>query len=135
MPIELRAACDPVRMEALFSDGLSGEEDASARKRRSPETHNTNPTSSFRRRFLVGEKTFVKDVMWQRRRRVNDTRSAVTRPEPDNYGKKGRIGQCGKRGGVASWVPGTQERFTKFVTGITLELSSTRRGLFKRSVP
>ena len=52
----------------------------------------------------MGEKTFVKDVMWQRRRQVNDTRSAVTRPEPDNYGKKERFLQCGERDGVASWV-------------------------------
>src|ERR1035438_4963855 len=68
MPIQLRAACDPVRIEALLSDGSSGEYEASARKRRSAETHNRNPTSSFRRRFLVGRKIFDKNVMWQRRR-------------------------------------------------------------------
>src|ERR1017187_5197031 len=68
MPIQLRAACDPVRIEALFSDGSSGEYDANARNRRSAETHNRNPTSSFRRRFLVGEKIFEKNVMWQLRR-------------------------------------------------------------------
>src|SRR5208282_1737442 len=68
MPTQLRAACDPVRMEALLSEGSSGEYDASARKRRSAETHNRNPTSSFRRRFLVGVKSFKKNVMWQRRR-------------------------------------------------------------------
>ena len=65
MPIQLRAACDPVRIEALFSDGSSGEYDASARKRRSAETHNRIPTSSFKRRFLVGVKIFEKNVMWQ----------------------------------------------------------------------
>src|SRR5713101_5392649 len=32
--------------------------------------------------------------------------SAVTRPEPDNYGKKRRFLQCGERDGVASWVRG-----------------------------
>src|SRR5271170_1722244 len=68
MPIQLRAACDPVRMEALLSEGSSGEYDASARKKRSAETHNKNPTSSFRRRFLVGVKILAKNVMWQRRR-------------------------------------------------------------------
>jgi hypothetical protein len=73
MPIQLRAACDPVRMEALFSEGSSGEYDASARKRRSAETHNRNPTSSFRRRFLVGVKIFEKNVMWQRRRCPGET--------------------------------------------------------------
>ncbi len=106
MPIQLRAACDPVRMEALFSDGSSGEYDASARKRRSAETHSRNPTSSFRRRFLVGAKIFVKDVMWQRRRcfRAKSTHSTVTWPELDNYVKKRRFVQCGKRDGVASWV-------------------------------
>src|SRR5271167_4923065 len=67
MPIQLRAACDPVRTDALFSEGSSGEYDARARKRRSAETHNRNPTSSFRRRFLVGVKIFLKNVMWQRR--------------------------------------------------------------------
>jgi hypothetical protein len=33
------------------------------------------------------------------------THSAVTRPELDNYDKKRRFVQCGKEGGVASWVP------------------------------
>src|SRR5580658_715468 len=73
MPIQLRAACDPVRMDALFSEGSSGEYDASARKRRSAETHNRKPTSSFRRRFRVGVKTFEKNVMWQRRRCRSET--------------------------------------------------------------
>jgi hypothetical protein len=36
--------------------------------------------------------------------------SAVTRPEPDNYGKKRRFGQCGKRDGVASWVRAGNDR-------------------------
>src|SRR5580658_1772422 len=104
MPIQLRAACDPVRIDALFSDGSSGEYDAKARKRRSAETHNRNPTSSFRRRFLVGVKIFEKNVMWQRRRGAKPTHSAVTGPEPDNYDKKPRSLQCRKRAGLASWV-------------------------------
>src|ERR1035441_2176522 len=107
MPIQFLAACDPVSTEALLSDGSSGEYDASARKRRSAETHNRNPTSSFRRRFLVGAKMLEKNVMWQRRhRRAKLTPSAVTWPETHNYEKKGRFVQCGKRGGVASWVRG-----------------------------
>ena len=66
MPIQLRAACDPVSREALFSDGSSGEYDASARKRRSAEMHNRNPISSFSRLFLVGSKIFEKNFMRQR---------------------------------------------------------------------
>src|ERR1019366_6796103 len=106
MPIQFLAACDPVSTEALLSDGSSGEYDASARKRRSAETHNKNPTSSFRRRFLVGEKIFEKIVMWQRRHRQGRIHpdSTVTRPELDNYAKKGTPEQCGKRPALASWV-------------------------------
>jgi len=52
----LRAACVPVSTEALLNEGSSGEYEASARNRRSAETHNKNPTSSFSRRFLVGSK-------------------------------------------------------------------------------
>src|SRR5271163_2893047 len=104
MPIQLRAACEPVRMEALFSDGSSGEYDASARKRRSAETHNRNPTSSFRRRFLVGEKTFEKDVMWHLRHRATAYPEHRFRPELHNYDKRRGFRQVGKRGGVASWV-------------------------------
>ena len=36
--------------------------------------------------------------------------STVTWPELNNYDKKGRIGQCGKGGGVASWVRGVGRR-------------------------
>ena len=32
------------------------------------------------------------------------THSTVTWPELNNYDKKQGFGQCGKRGGVASWV-------------------------------
>src|ERR1700692_3682929 len=53
-PIQLRATWVPVRTEALLNDGSSGEYEASARKRRSAETHNRNPISSFSRRLPVG---------------------------------------------------------------------------------
>src|SRR6266496_3020771 len=56
MPIQFRATREPVNTEALFSEGSSGEYDASARKRRSAETHNRKPSSSFSRRLLVGLK-------------------------------------------------------------------------------
>src|SRR5580698_7621139 len=55
-PIQLRAARDPVKTEALFSEGSSGEYEAKARKRRSAETHNKKPTNSLSRRLLVGAK-------------------------------------------------------------------------------
>jgi hypothetical protein len=90
MPIQLRAACDPSRTEALFSEGSSGEYDASARKRRSAETHSTNPTSSFNRRFLPGSKIFEKNVIWQATTPAGQDSpdNVVTWPELDNYDKK-----------------------------------------------
>src|SRR5271165_2488905 len=63
-PIQLRAAWVPVRTEALFSEGSSGEYEASARKRRSAETHNRKPTSSFSRRLPVGTKMLARKCMW-----------------------------------------------------------------------
>src|ERR1017187_10465144 len=102
MPIQLRAACDPVRMEALFSEGSSGEYDTSARKRRSAETHSTNPTSSFRRLFFVGSKIFERNVIWQRQsaHKPEPMRQTVTWPEPHNYDKKLGQRQCSKKPGV-----------------------------------
>src|ERR1022692_3404391 len=63
-PIQLRATWLPVSTEALFSEGSSGEYEASARKRRSAETHNRNPISSFSRRLPVGVKMLVRKRMW-----------------------------------------------------------------------
>src|SRR5207248_8483018 len=62
-PIQLRAACEPVSTEALLNDGSSGEYEASARKRRSAETHSKNPISSLSRRLLVGAKIREMDFM------------------------------------------------------------------------
>src|SRR6202795_1014545 len=59
-PIQLRATCVPVRTEALLNEGSSGEYDASARKRRSAETHNRNPISSLSRRLPVGTKMLAR---------------------------------------------------------------------------
>src|SRR5437868_3082036 len=53
-PIQLRAAREPVRTDALLSDGSSGEYDAKARNRRSAETHKKKPISSLSRRLFVG---------------------------------------------------------------------------------
>jgi hypothetical protein len=63
MPIQLRAARDPVRTDALLNDGSSGEYDASARKRRSAEMHKRNPISSLSRRFRVGAKIFERNFI------------------------------------------------------------------------
>lgn len=92
MPIQLRAACEPVSTEALFSEGSRGEYEASARKRRSAETHNRNPTSSLSRRLLVGTKMRAKNVMWASSvasLAPNDTRTRDARstPEPVDYAK------------------------------------------------
>jgi len=101
MPIQLRAACDPVRMDALLSEGSSGEYEANARKRRSAETHNRNPTSSFRRRFLVGEKAFERCHV-QRQRWATAYPERRIRPEPNNYDKKQRFAQTWQKGWLAS---------------------------------
>src|SRR5271169_480648 len=62
-PIQLRATRVPVSTEALFSEGSSGEYEASARNRRSAETHNRNPISSFSRRLPVGLKMLARKRM------------------------------------------------------------------------
>src|SRR5271169_1185171 len=62
-PIQLRATWVPVSTEALFSEGSSGEYEASARKRRSAETHNRKPISSFSRRLPVGMKMLERKFM------------------------------------------------------------------------
>src|SRR5258708_40277140 len=59
-PIQLRATWVPVRTDALLNEGSSGEYDASARKRRSAETHNRNPISSLSRRLPVGIKILAR---------------------------------------------------------------------------
>src|SRR5208282_905235 len=96
MPIQLRAACDPVSTDALFIEGSSGEYETNARKRSRAETHIRNPASSFSRRFLVGVKILEKNVMWHERRRARLTLSAITGPEPNYYDKKERFAQCEK---------------------------------------
>src|SRR5437879_9218548 len=101
MPIQLRAACEPVSTEALFSEGSRGEYEASARKRRSAETHNRNPTSSLSRRLLVGTKMRAKDFMWASSASSlapNDTRTRDARstPEPVDYAKNIAARQIGR---------------------------------------
>src|ERR1700690_45503 len=63
IPSQLRASREPVSTEAVLSEGSSGEYEASARKRRSAETHNRNPISSLSRRLLVGAKIRAKYFM------------------------------------------------------------------------
>src|SRR5581483_8060462 len=86
-PIQLRAARVEVSTEALLSDGSSGEYDASARKRRSAETHNRKPISSLSRRLLVGAKIrdrYFMGVMDT----AEDTSAAPTTPELYDYYRK-----------------------------------------------
>src|SRR5581483_7240175 len=104
MPIQFRATRELVSAEALLSEGSSGEYEASARKRRSAETHNRNPSSSFSRRLFVGLKMRAMNfiggtVVWphcsvarapspangasRRHSRTN-----ATTPERHNYRKK-----------------------------------------------
>src|SRR5690242_12034252 len=54
MPIQLRAASELVKEEALLNEGSTGEYEASARKRRAAETSSRKPISSFSRRLFVG---------------------------------------------------------------------------------
>src|SRR5579862_9127471 len=63
IPTQLRAERAPVSTEALLKEGSRGEYEASARKRRSAETHNKKPTSSLSRRLFVGLKTCEKNFM------------------------------------------------------------------------
>ena len=89
MPIQLRAAREPVRTEALLNDGSSGEYEASARRRRSAETHNKKPISSLSRRLLVGAKMreiYFMGVM-EAAERQNYPASVLTTPEPNDYYK------------------------------------------------
>src|SRR5438552_1354158 len=87
-PIQFRAARESVKIEALFSEGSSGEYEASARKRRRAETHNKNPISSLSRRLLVGAKILDKYFIWRivPRRKTPYLRGRTT-PEPDDYVK------------------------------------------------
>src|SRR3989442_6000668 len=87
-PIQLRAAREPVSTEALLNDGSSGEYEASARKRRSAETHNRNPISSLSRRLLVGAKIREMDFMGALDIIRHYRRRWRTTPEADDYAKK-----------------------------------------------
>jgi hypothetical protein len=88
-PIQLRAARDPVSTEALFNEGSSGEYEANARKRRSAETHNKNPTSSLSRRLLVGAKICERYLIGDLVLRRNNVPASGARsmPEPFDYDK------------------------------------------------
>src|SRR2546421_709713 len=59
-PIQLLVVCEGNADEAVFSDGSSGEYEASARKRSAEKTSRRKPISSLSRRFFVGVKTRVK---------------------------------------------------------------------------
>src|ERR1700692_63862 len=100
-PIQLRATCVPVRTEALFSEGSSGEYEASARKRRSAETHNRNPVSSLSRRLAVGTKMLARKRMWAVCHRTKVSRGA-NRPERNHYYKNEGRGQW------RNWVRGIE---------------------------
>src|ERR1700683_3448613 len=105
-PIQLRAARAPVSTEALFSEGSSGEYDASARKRRSAETHNRNPTSSFSRRLPVGANMLARKRMWavvptdKNHPVAQIGQSLIIMP------RSGSGGNGGSWVGVYSWLPG-----------------------------
>jgi hypothetical protein len=113
MPIQFRATREPVSTEALLSEGSSGEYEASARNRRSAETHSRNPSSSLSRRLFVGLKiratNFIGGMFYGRNcvartllsareaprnaprsYPLSSTTPTPTRftPEPDDYRKK-----------------------------------------------
>src|SRR6266576_4635007 len=92
-PIQFRAARESVKIEALFSDGSSGEYEASARKRRRAETHNRNPISSLSRRLLVGAKILDKYFIW----RIVPRRKTLL-PALPNHARARRL--CQKMGRV-----------------------------------
>src|ERR1700726_2009973 len=92
-------------MEALFSEGSSGEYEASARKRRSAETHNRRPVSSLSRRLPVGTKMLARKRMRAVSHRTKVSRGAK-RPERNHYYKNRAARQWRNWGGVLSWLPG-----------------------------
>src|SRR5713101_6444920 len=87
-PIQFRALREPVSTEALLNEGSSGEYEASARKRRSAETHKRSPISSLSRRLLVGAKIREMDFMGALDIIRHYRRRCQTTPEPDDYAKK-----------------------------------------------
>src|SRR5579864_2535582 len=100
-PIQLRAACAPVRTEALFHEGSRGEYETRARKRRSAETHSRKPISSLSRRLPVGTKTVVKKSIGRRHQDPSTSRCR-NRPEPLHYDKGTEFRQCRKWNDVYS---------------------------------
>src|SRR5579864_9483286 len=103
IPIQLRAACDPVSTEALLKEGSSGEYEASARKRRSAETPNKNPTSSLSRRLLVGLKTRDRSFIGaspHHRGKPHPGHDARSMPELNDYAKNPGPRQCAIRASI-----------------------------------
>src|SRR6266568_262065 len=83
---------DSARAEPSHSQPDS-EYGASARKRRSAETHNRNPISSLSRRLLVGAKIREMAFMCALDTIRHYRRRCQTTPEPDDYAKKRGAGQ------------------------------------------
>ena len=104
IPIQFLAEREPVKTEALFNDGSSGEYDANARNRRSAETHNRNPISSLSRRLLVGAKIRGKTFIQRISRTRAKARHARPTPEPYNYAKNHGALQLGISKPVSSLV-------------------------------
>src|SRR5438105_1306810 len=88
-PIQLRATREPVSTEALLKEGSSGEYEAKARNRSSPDTHSRKPISSLSRRLLVGAKICEKYFMGSLTilQEAKSCLDAGTGPEPNNYPK------------------------------------------------
>src|SRR5581483_9811516 len=102
MPIQFLAMRDPVSTEALFSDGSSGEYDASARKRRSAETHSKNPSSSFSRRLFVGLNSRAMNFIGRMRPAREKASSARVTPERDDYRRNRAVEQLRNLGTVTT---------------------------------
>jgi len=104
IPIQFLAAREPVKTEALFNEGSSGEYEANARNKRSAEIHNRNPISSLSRRLLVGAKIRGKTFIQRISRIQANARHARPTPEPFNYAKKHVAPQLGISRPVSSLV-------------------------------
>src|ERR1039457_2914008 len=63
-PIQLCAGLEAGGVDAVFSEGSSGEYDTSARTRRTAKTNIRKPISSLSRRLAVGVKAREAIVMW-----------------------------------------------------------------------
>src|ERR1022692_3245830 len=86
IPIQLCAGLEAGGVDAVSSDGSSGEYDTSARTRRAAKTNTRKPISSLSRRLAVGVKAREAIVMWAFGRATEPRRLRGLMPAPSGAG-------------------------------------------------